>query len=181
MPGIVSGAIYLFLSRNNTALLLRWESRVEIDVLFWLRLSFFSLQLPVSIFDSASRCFPPFSIPSLLPWRFYHAHPFHDYAPFSAPTFHFDFPEPRCTMSNVRLLDRASVPPPDSLSFSCGFAQFLSPARSAGRRSCSVTSRARCSGLPRSTDYQSRARDHRRKSEIVRDTIVLWNRSRAAG
>lgn len=45
MLEIVLGAIYLFYSLNNVAVL-QWESsRVEIDVLLWLRPSFFSLRL----------------------------------------------------------------------------------------------------------------------------------------
>lgn len=42
------------------------RSRVEIDVLLWLRPSFFSLQLPLSIFDSVPLCFSLLSSLSVL-------------------------------------------------------------------------------------------------------------------
>lgn len=76
------------------------RSRVEIDVLFWLRPSFFSLRLPLSILDSLSFYLSLSSIILSFCSASYHAHPLHDYTPFSVATFHFDFPEfpARCQM-----------------------------------------------------------------------------------
>lgn len=67
MLEIVLGAIYLFHSLNNVAVL-QWESsRVEIDVLLWLRPSFFSLRLyfRLMISLSISSFFPFLSRPSV--------------------------------------------------------------------------------------------------------------------
>lgn len=67
MLEIVSWTIYLFHSFNNDAVL-RWDwSRVEIDVLLWLRPSFFSLRLyfPLSVSLSVSSFFSFLSRPSV--------------------------------------------------------------------------------------------------------------------
>lgn len=101
MLGIVSGAIYLFLSLNNAARSPGGNrSRVGIDVPLWLRPSIFSLRLPVCLFSVfPSRTLSLFLYlslrlcPSSLSPRCYHAHPFCYYAPFSVATFHFDFPK----------------------------------------------------------------------------------------
>jgi len=147
MLEIVSGAIYLFLFLNNAAVL-RWESfesRNRRAPLITTVVSSLSISLSLSLFLPLS---PPlslclslslslgsllFSTPSLSSTIFsfysssYHAHPFHDYTPFSMTTFHFDFLEfhARCQMFSYWIV-RTFFPLAPFFFRGSSFAQFLS-------------------------------------------------------
>lgn len=101
MLEIVSRAIYLFLSLNNAAAL-RWESFEGRNRRAPLITTEFPLFLgSCCLFSIPSHFFSlPFTILLSFCSSSYHAHPFHDYTPFSVATFHFDFPKfpARCQM-----------------------------------------------------------------------------------